>query len=63
MNWKLCIDTPAQRAFNFCHGYMNKGWGFGCGYGDTDGDGNNDRKCCSSRDGFGDGFADDYTYS
>ena len=56
MNWKLCIDTPEQKALDLCYGSMKMGHGYGdgCGYGDGNGEHWN-HSYPDSGDGYSDG--------
>lgn len=69
MHWKLYIDSPQQRAFDFCYGSLTEGDGEGdglyCGYNMLlDGDGGNDNDgycdCWGEGDGWGDGYGYGY---
>jgi hypothetical protein len=56
MNWKLCIDTPEQKALDLCYGSMKMGPGYGdgSGYGDGYGDGFGSGDVGGDGDGDGD---------
>lgn len=58
MNWKLCIDSPQQRALKLCRGSMDKGDGYGVGYGNVNGYGwgNGNGYGRASGGGYGDGY-------
>ena len=65
VDWKICIDTPQQRALDLCGGSLTKGDGYGGhpralrrggGYGWGDGGWG-----CSDGDGYGTGTGDGHS--